>query len=673
LKKEKKKIHIIIQARLESTRFPNKILETLNKKTILKTLLDRLKRSKIADKIIVAIPKNKRNLALKNYILSNKSIKIYEGSSQNVLSRYFGAAKKFSSEIIVRITSDCPLIDTEILDKMILKFIELKVDYLSNTLKPTFPDGYDIEIFNFETLKETFVNAKKLIDQEHVTSYMKRNKKKFKLKNYFHKINLSNLRLTLDEKVDFELISNVTNVMKNKYFFSLNDVEELYKKNPKLFNLNSHIKRDEGLLLNKGQKLWRRAQQVIPNGNMLLSKNPSRFYNLNNWPVYFKKTKGCEVWDLDNKKFYDFSFMGVGTNILGYSNNYVDNAVRRTINNGNLSTLNCPEEVELAEKLIELHPWSQMVRFARSGGEANAIAVRIARAAINKDKIAVCGYHGWHDWYLSANLNNKNNLDTHLFPDLTFRGVPKNLKNSVYTFDYNDFEKLSEIISNDKEVGIIKMEVQRDKKPKNNFLKKVRKLANDNGVILIFDECTSGFRETFGGLHLKYGVTPDIAMFGKALGNGYAITAIVGKEEFMKYTNKSFISSTFWTERIGPTAGIATLNQMEKLKSWDQITRAGIYIKKKISLIAKKNNIKIEFYGLDALINFRFKSKHNDLFIKFLTSEMLKEGFLAKNSIYVSTVHTKNLIENYLVKLNEIFKKLNKYESVKINEIISKN
>ena len=194
-----------------------------------------------------------------------------------------------------------------------------------------------------------------------------------------------------------------------------------------------------------------------------------------------------------------------------------------------------------------------------------------------------------------------------------------------------------------------------------------------NDIVLVFDECTSGFRETFGGLHLKYGVTPDIAMFGKALGNGYAITAIVGKEEFMKYTNKSFISSTFWTERIGPTAGIATLNQMEKLKSWDQITRAGIYIKKKISLIAKKNNIKIEFYGLDALINFRFKSKHNDLFIKFLTSEMLKEGFLAKNSIYVSTVHTKNLIENYLVKLNEIFKKLNKYESVKINEIISKN
>ena len=671
--KKEKKIHIIIQARLESTRFPNKILQTLNKKTILKTLLDRLKRSKIAEKIIVAIPKNKRNLALRKYILGNKLINIYEGSSQNVLSRYYGAAKKFSSKIIVRITSDCPLIDIEILDKMILKFLELKVDYLSNTIKPTFPDGYDIEIFNFETLKETFVNAKKLIDQEHVTLYMKRNKKKFKLKNYLNKNDLSNLRLTLDEKIDFELISAVTSQMKNKYFFGLNDVEKLYKKNPKLFNLNSYIKRDEGLLLNKGQKLWRRAQQVIPNGNMLLSKNPSRFFNLNNWPVYFKKTKGCEVWDLDDKKFYDFSFMGVGTNILGYSNIYVDKAVRRTINNGNLSTLNCPEEVELAEKLIELHPWSQMVHFARSGGEANAIAVRIARAAINKDKIAVCGYHGWHDWYLSANLNNRNNLDTHLFPDLTFKGVPKNLKNSVYTFDYNDFEKLSEIISNDKKVGIIKMEVQRDKKPKNNFLKKVRKLANDNGVILIFDECTSGFRETFGGLHLKYGVTPDICMFGKALGNGYAITAVVGKKEFMKHTNKSFISSTFWTERIGPTAGIATLKQMEKLKSWEQITSTGIYIKKKISLIAKKNNIKIEFYGLDALINFRFKSEHNDLFIKFLTSEMLKEGFLAKNSIYISTAHTKNLIENYLVKLNEIFEKLNKYEVIKINEILSKN
>ena len=673
MNKKNKKIHIIVQARLESTRLPDKVLKIINKKTIIKTLFDRLKCSKLVDEIIFAIPKNNKNNKLKKYILNNKFKNLYEGSPEDVLSRYYGAAKKFSSDIIIRITADCPLIDPTLLDQMISIFINSNINYLSNTLRPTYPDGYDIEIFDFKTLKKTFQNSKQKIDREHVTLYIKRNKDKFKVKNFSHTSNLSNLRLTLDEEDDFKLISRVTNLMKNKYFFKLKDVEKLYEKNPKLFQLNSHLVRDEGMTLSKGQKLWKRAQKIIPNGNMLLSKNPSRFFNLNNWPVYFKKTKGCEVWDLDNKKFFDFSFMGIGTNILGYSNSFVDNAVRKTVKNGNLSTLNCPEEVELAEKLIEIHPWAHMVHFARSGGEANAIAIRIARAAINKDKVAICGYHGWHDWYLSANLNNRNNLDTHLISDLNTKGVPKNLKNSIYTFNYNDFDKLSEIIANDKQVGIIKMEVQRDKKPNNNFLKKVRKLADKNGIILIFDECTSGFRETCGGLHLKYNVIPDIAMFGKALGNGYAITAVVGKREFMKSTKETFISSTFWTERVGPTAGIATLDEMQKLQSWEKISNTGKYIKKRITSIASKNKIKIEFSGLDSLINFKFQSQHNDLFIKFLTFEMLKKGFLAKNSLYVSVAHTKILIEKYLYCLNEIFQKLGKFESKKIEEILNKD
>ena len=673
MNKDKKKIHVIIQARQESTRLPDKVLKIINKKTIIKTLFDRLKCSKLVDEIIFAIPKNNKNNKLKKYILNNKFKNLYEGSPEDVLSRYYGAAKKFSSDIIIRITADCPLIDPTLLDQMISIFINSNINYLSNTLRPTYPDGYDIEIFDFKTLKKTFQNSKQKIDREHVTLYIKRNKDKFKVKNFSHTSNLSNLRLTLDEEDDFKLISRVTNLMKNKYFFKLKDVEKLYEKNPKLFQLNSHLVRDEGMTLSKGQKLWKRAQKIIPNGNMLLSKNPSRFFNLNNWPVYFKKTKGCEVWDLDNKKFFDFSFMGIGTNILGYSNSFVDNAVRKTVKNGNLSTLNCPEEVELAEKLIEIHPWAHMVHFARSGGEANAIAIRIARAAINKDKVAICGYHGWHDWYLSANLNNRNNLDTHLISDLNTKGVPKNLKNSIYTFNYNDFDKLSEIIANDKQVGIIKMEVQRDKKPNNNFLKIVRKLADKNGIILIFDECTSGFRETCGGLHLKYNVIPDIAMFGKALGNGYAITAVVGKREFMKSTKETFISSTFWTERVGPTAGIATLDEMQKLQSWEKISNTGKYIKKRITSIASKNKIKIEFSGLDSLINFKFQSQHNDLFIKFLTFEMLKKGFLAKNSLYVSVAHTKILIEKYLYCLNEIFQKLGKFESKKIEEILNKD
>ena len=340
-----------------------------------------------------------------------------------------------------------------------------------------------------------------------------------------------------------------------------------------------------------GQKLFLKAKKIIPSGNMMISKNPELFLP-DGWPTYFKKTKACYVWDLDNKKYTDMSLMGVGTNILGYSNYKVDNAVKKIIKLGNMSTLNCVEEVKLAEKLVEMHPWSQMVKFTRSGGEANAVATRIARASSGKDNIAFCGYHGWHDWYLATNLKSKKNLNSHLLKNLNTIGVPNNLKNTIYPFKYNDFETLKEIVER-KKIGVICMEVMRNEEPKKNFLQKVRKLATKKGIVLIFDECTSGFRKNFGGLHLEYGVIPDIAIFGKALGNGYAINAVIGKKDVMENAQRSFISSTFWTERIGPAAALATLEEMERVKSWKIINNNGLKIMELWNKLSKTHNIKI--------------------------------------------------------------------------------
>ena len=264
-----------------------------------------------------------------------------------------------------------------------------------------------------------------------------------------------------------------SHLKKNKNF-GINDILKLYMKNKKLFSVNSSIKRNEGSKLNLGQKMWRRAKNIIPGGNMLLSKRPEMFAP-DQWPAYYSKAKGCDVWDLENKKYLDMSLMSVGTNILGYSNNAVDNAVIKTIKKSNMSSLNCPEEIYLSEKLIDMHKHLDMVRYARTGGEANAIAVRIARAASGKDKIAICGYHGWHDWYLSANLNNRDSsgvLKDHLLPGLSTNGVPKNLKNTVYPFKFNDYEALEKICSQNK-IGVIKMEIFRNIPPKNNFLIKL--------------------------------------------------------------------------------------------------------------------------------------------------------------------------------------------------------
>jgi len=412
--------------------------------------------------------------------------------------------------------------------------------------------------------------------------------------------------------------------------------------------------------MGKGQELYQKAKQLIPGGTMLLSKRPEMFLP-EQWPAYFSKAKGCKVWDLDGREYTDVSIMGIGTNILGYGNDEVDDAVIQTVKSGNMSTFNCPEEVYLAEKLIELHPWADMVRLARSGGEANAIAIRIARAASSKDKVAICGYHGWHDWYLSANLGDEQNLAGHLLPGLDPAGVPQNLKGTAFPFNYNDFQELLELV-NKHDIGVIKMEVSRNMGPEDNFLHKVRKLATDKNIVLIFDECTSGFRQTYGGLHKMYGVEPDMAMFGKALGNGYGITATIGRRAVMEAAQKTFISSTFWTERIGPTAALATLKVMERISSWETITNTGNQIKQRWQQLADKYELPIDQWGLPALAGYTFKSKNALTYKTLITQEMLQKGYLAGNSVYVCTEHTPKIIDAYFEALDPIFTKIKECE-----------
>jgi glutamate-1-semialdehyde aminotransferase len=409
--------------------------------------------------------------------------------------------------------------------------------------------------------------------------------------------------------------------------------------------------------------MWKRAKNVIPGGTMLFSKNPDLFLP-NFWPAYFQKTKGCNVWDLEGKKYLDFSLMGVGTNILGYSKKEVDDAVRKVIDQGNMSTLNSKEEILLAEKLIQMHPWAGKVRFARTGGEAAAIAIRIARAATGRDKVAICGYHGWHDWYLSANLSDSKNLNSHLMRNLPIEGVQRNLKNSAYVFEYNNFNQLKNIVSDNKIAAVI-MEVSRNEQPSKYFLEKIRMLTKKENIVLIFDECTSGFRETFGGLHLKYKVSPDIATFGKSLGNGYAINAIIGSDSVMNYANSTFISSTFWTERIGSAAAIKTLEIMEKIKSWEIINSMGKSIKKRWDSLAKSHNLKIKIGGLNAIPRFDFQNNNNLYYKTFITQEFLKKNFLATNSIYLSVCHNKKNMKRYYEILETIFEKIKNTDSKK--------
>jgi glutamate-1-semialdehyde 2,1-aminomutase len=634
-----------------STRLPNKVMKPIGGIPMIELLLGRLTMAKRIDQIVLATTTDERNLRLVEHV-QNLGYVCVRGSENDVMQRYLDAAALVDADVLVRITGDCPLIDPVLVDRAVDEFLTQSVDYHSNTSPATFPDGLDIEVFTIEALKRAAVESTEPFDHEHVTPYL-RKPGLFKTGVMLNDEDLSSLRWTVDEPADFEVISEVFQHFAPDRQFSWEQVLDLQRKKPTIFAGNHSIQRNEGAVMSTGQKLWKRAKGVIPGGNMLLSKRAEMFLP-EQWPAYFSKAKGCQVWDMDGNRYTDMCIMGIGTNTLGYGNEEVDAAVRQTVDAGNMSTFNCPEEVYLAEKLVELHPWADMARLARSGGEANAIAIRIARAASGRDKVAVCGYHGWHDWYLSANLGDDENLAGHLLPGLDPKGVPQNLRGTVFPFNYNNFQQLEDLV-NTHDIGVIKMEVVRNMGPEDNFLDKVRQLATQRGIVLIFDECTSGFRETFGGLHKKYGVEPDMAMFGKALGNGYGITATIGRCEIMEAAQSTFISSTFWTERIGPTAALKTLEVMERVKSWEAISQTGLEIRAGWQQLADKHGLHIDHWGLPALTGYTFKSENALAYKTLITQEMLAKGYLASNSVYVCTEHTKEIVAGYFDALDPLF------------------
>ena len=413
---------------------------------------------------------------------------------------------------------------------------------------------------------------------------------------------------------------------------------------------------------NTGQKLWEKAKTIIPGGNQLLSKR-SELFLPDLWPAYYKKAKGCQIWDMDDNRYYDFAGMGVTACVLGYGDNDVNNAVKDAIDNGSLGTLNSYEEIELAEKLLQLHPWSEMVRFSKTGGEACAIAVRIARAATGKDNIAFCGYHGWHDWYLSANLSDTNNLNSQLLPGLNPKGVPRGLTGTMHPFYFNDIQSFNNIISNygDK-IGAIIMEPQRGIPPTDKFLIEIRKLADKKNIVLIFDEVTSGFHNNLGGIHLSLSVNPDIAIFAKAMGNGYPISAIIGKKSIMDVAQDTFISSTMWTERIGFAAALATIKKMENESVQKMLIEYGLKLKHGWENAAVKTGIKIKITGLDSIPYFSFDYENAVELLTFFNQEMLKRGFLAYAGTATTFAYTNQIIDNYIDNVEEVFHDINKLD-----------
>jgi glutamate-1-semialdehyde 2,1-aminomutase len=407
------------------------------------------------------------------------------------------------------------------------------------------------------------------------------------------------------------------------------------------------------------KKLQKYAHDIIPGLSGLLGKRPEMYLPGGAWPTYYKKAKGIKIWGIDGKKYLDFTMVGIGTSVLGYADKEINKAAFNAINSGSMTTLNPPEDVELAEELLKIHPWAGSVKYARTGGESMSIAVRLSRAFTGKDKILFCGYHGWHDWYLSTNLKSKKKLDSHLLPGLEPLGVPKGLAGSTIPFKFNDWKDLNTIVKKKaKDCAAIILEPCRETFPDKKYLKEIRKIASKNNCVLIFDEITSGWRINTGGAHQKFKINPDIVVYGKTIANGIPMGAIVGKKKIISLALKTFVSSSFWSEKIGPSCALTFIKKHKKLNLGKKLNVIGLKIKKIWNDAAKKNNLEIDIFGINPLATFKLKTKNWPITITFFIQEMLKYNILASDRCYANYAHDKKSLNIYKKACEKVFKNI---------------
>lgn len=631
------RIVLIIQARSNSSRLPNKVLLDLaNNINVIQHMYNRIKNCKMIDDIIVATTYNPEDKKLYDYCLKN-DIKCYRGSEMNALERFYQTAYISNADKIIRCTGDCPLIDSNLIDSFVSYSKNKNHCLFGVAITEGFPDGFDMEIFTFDLLKKAYKEAKTEFDKEHVSSYIRRellnNKcEYFKIelnKENYQNINFDKLHLSLDTIGDYKLIKNIFNNLYNSNNnFSYIDVLIYLNNNSDVFKLQEN--KNENI----GAKLFLEAKNISDITSLLSKK--SEIILPKNWPFYYKKANGIEVTTLDGVKLKDYGD-GFKNCILGYADPDVNNSVQQSVSRGNVSTLNSPSEIELSKLLLEIHPWAEMVSYNKGSEEDYTLSLKIGNISSGKNKIAFCGYCGWYEWYLKNNVN-----------------LPL-LQNNVFTFNYNKFEELLKITENH-DIGCIIMEPARLEDSKDNFLEKIRNLCDKKNIILIFDEINSAFRLNSGGLHLRLGVNPDIALFGKALGNGYPLTAIIGKKKYMK--DILFTRNTFFTDDISFTSTIAMIKKHKELNIGAHIEEIGLYFQSELRRIIDKIDIKLQISGLPCFTYFKFNYENeltiNTLFIK----KMLERNILAKNSFYLSYAHKKIDIDFYIENIEEVLKEL---------------
>jgi glutamate-1-semialdehyde-2,1-aminomutase len=616
-----------------SSRLPGKVLADIEGEAMLGRIVSRLQRARAIQRVIVATSTSKGDDAITLFCKA-RGVEVFRGSEADVLDRFFQAAKHYAADPVVRITGDCPLIDPEIVDRVVTSYLADGCDYASNTLLSTYPDGLDTEVFSFAALEIAWREARRTPDREHVTPYI-RGSKRFKLHSVGSELGVSAglLRWTVDEPPDLEFVRGVYARLGSQKMFGWREVLSLLDRDADLARLNSGLVRNEGYYralaqepLQSGEKpqlkrsleLKRRAKAVIPSGTQTLSKAPTQYVR-GVAPTFLARAQGSHVWDVDNHEYIDYP-MALGPIILGHCYPAVDAAVRKQLEKGTVFSLPHALEVEVAERIVTMIPCAEMVRFGKNGSDATAGAVRVARAYTGRDVIACCGYHGWQDWYIGST---------------TFdRGVPQAVRQLTLTFDYNNIESLKKIFAEHPgQVAAVILEAIGVVPPENGFLQELSEMCRREGSLLIFDEVITGFRLARGGAQEYFGVLPDLACFGKAMANGYPLSAVVGPREIMKTFEQIFFSFTFGGETLSLAAAQATMQEIAEKEVIAHLWEQGQKLLDGTRVLAREFGVErfVRCRGLPprTVVSFYDESGQESLSIKSLfQQECLKRGVL---------------------------------------------
>lgn len=624
----------IIQARMDSKRLPGKVFISINKKPILWHVVNRVAASKLIDEIVIATSTKKIDNIITKFA-SKYHLKVFRGSENDCLDRFYMAAKKFNANIVVRVTSDCPLICPEIIDRVISEFLKGGYDYITNTLIYTYPEGCDVEVFSFKAIEKAWKECKDPVNREHVTPYI-RNSEKFKVKNIKNKnpIDYQRYKWSVDRIDDLKFVKKVYRYLyKEGKIFSYKKIMELLEKHPEIEMINSKEVINEGyyrsiikspkvkpkkMKITESLNLREKAKEIIPNCSQTFSKSVLQFVQ-GVAPVFLDRGDGSHVWDVDGNEYIDYA-MALGPIILGHNYSKVTSEVNKILKKGTTFTLPHSLEIKLAELLCDIIPCAEMVRFGKNGSDATSGAVRVARAYTGRDKIICCGYHGWQDWFIASTTRNK--------------GIPKTVQKLTLTFKYNNIRELKKLFSENKnQVACVIMEPVSIIEPQKKFLQDVKDITHKNGSILIFDEVVTGFRLSLGGAQEYFKVVPDLACFGKAMGNGFPVSAIVGNRKIMKLFEEVFYSFTFGGEIVSIAAAIATIRELKERGIIQHLWEKGRVLKDGYNILAKEISID-EYtqcigYPPRTIITFKNKKGGDDLLLKSLfQQECINRGIL---------------------------------------------